>query len=90
MHKKKIRNIVKLNNLKDIKRKIYFLILHTILEPIALIFFVSLHFNKFNLNETFLQLSYHSDDVLKAFFLVSLFFGGFNFLFSTSNYWDKE
>ncbi|WP_420061077.1 hypothetical protein ACOAK2_12265 (plasmid) [Aliarcobacter butzleri] len=87
---KKLKNTTK-NYFKflDIKRKIYFFILYGILEPISLIFFVTFFLNKFNLQITFLQLADYSDDVLKAYFIVALFFGGFKFFFTNSNFWEK-
>ena len=87
--KKNIRKIFKIHNLINIKRKIYFLVLYTVLEPIAMIFFMALYFNNFNLNETFLQLANYSNDVIKAYLVIALCFGSFKFFFTNSNFWEK-
>lgn len=87
--KKNIRKIFKIHNLINIKRKIYFLVLYMILEPIAMIFFMALYFNNFNLNETFLQLANYSNDVIKAYLVIALCFGSFKFFFTNSNFWEK-
>lgn len=87
--KKNIRKIFKIHNLINIKRKIYFLVLYMVLEPIAMIFFMALYFNNFNLNETFLQLATYSNDVIKAYLVIALCFGSFKFFFTNSNFWEK-
>ncbi|MFW3425920.1 hypothetical protein ACN9KI_03475 [Aliarcobacter butzleri] len=87
--KKNIRKIFKIHNLINIKRKIYFLVLYMVLEPIAMIFFMALYFNNFNLNETFLQLANYSNDVIKAYLVIALCFGSFKFFFTNSNFWEK-
>lgn len=87
--KKYLKRILKVRNLINIKRKIYFLILYMILEPISLIFFAALYFNNFNLNETFLQLATYSNDVIKAYLVIALCFGSFKFFFTNSNFWEK-
>ena len=81
------RKIFKLSNFITFKRKMYFLILYMILEPISLIFFGSLYFNNFNLNETFLKLATYSNDVIDAYIIIALFFGSFKFIFI--DYWNK-
>lgn len=87
--KKYLKRILKIRNLINIKRKIYFLILYMILEPISLIFFGALYFNNFDLNEAFLQLAYHSNDVVDVYIVIAVFFGGFKFFFTNSNFWEK-
>ncbi|MCG3663223.1 hypothetical protein PJV92_11495 [Aliarcobacter butzleri] len=81
------RKIFKLSNFITFKRKMYFLILYMILEPISLIFFGALYFNNFNLNETFLKLATYSNDVIDAYIIIALFFGSFKFIFI--DYWNK-
>lgn len=81
------RKIFKLSNFITFKRKMYFLILCMILEPISLIFFGALYFNNFNLNETFLKLATYSNDVIDAYIIIALFFGSFKFIFI--DYWNK-
>ncbi|MCT7910312.1 hypothetical protein N5912_00575 [Arcobacter lacus] len=87
--KKIFKKFFKIQNLINIKRKIYFLILYMILEPIALIFFGALYFNNFNLNETFLKLAAYSNDVIDTYIIIALFFGSFKFFFTNSNFWEK-
>ncbi|MFX4240284.1 hypothetical protein ACOL3H_07260 [Aliarcobacter butzleri] len=87
--KKYLKRILKVRNLINIKRKIYFLILYMILEPISLIFFGALYFNNFNLNETFLKLATYSNDVIDAYIIIALFFGSFKFFFTNSDFWEK-
>ena len=87
--KKYLKRILKVRNLINIKRKIYFLILYMILEPIALIFFGALYFNNFNLNETFLKLAAYSNDVIDTYIIIALFFGSFKFFFTNSDFWEK-
>lgn len=87
--KKYLKRILKVRNLINIKRKIYFLILYMILEPISLIFFGALYFNSFNLNETFLKLATYSNDVIDAYIIIALFFGSFKFFFTNSDFWEK-
>ncbi|PZQ08900.1 MAG: hypothetical protein DI567_01580 [Aliarcobacter butzleri] len=87
--KKYLKRILKVRNLINIKRKIFFLILYMILEPIALIFFGALYFNNFNLNETFLKLAAYSNDVIDTYIIIALFFGSFKFFFTNSDFWEK-